>query len=127
MKDATHRALGVLLASLALSFGARAAMAQDPVKVAPEQNRVLLENDRVRVYDWTTTPGQKVAMHTHPAFVTYFLSDCTVKYTLRDGKTTKVQFKAGDTRWSEPVTHVVENPGTTDIHAIIVELKPRRQ
>jgi hypothetical protein len=32
--------------------------------------------------------------------------------------------KAGDVFWGEPITHGGENVGTTDVHAIIVELKP---
>ncbi len=34
-----------------------------------------------------------------------------------------MEFKTGDTLWREPVTHSAENIGTTQLHAIIVELK----
>ncbi|MBI2486564.1 MAG: cytoplasmic protein [Deltaproteobacteria bacterium] len=98
-------------------------MAQDPVKVAPEHYQVLLENDRVRVLDYQSKPGDKEAMHSHPANLLYMLSDATVKFTLPDGKTTESQLKAGEVGWREAETHAVENVGSTDAHVLIIELK----
>ena len=46
-------------------------MAGDAVKVAPHFYKVLLENDRVRLLDSRTKPGDKSDMHSHPAILVY--------------------------------------------------------
>ncbi len=87
------------------------ALAQDPVKVSPETHKVLLENDRVRVLDVRIKPAEKVPMHSHPANVTYTLSDFKIKFTYPDGKIEEREGKAGVARWNEAVTHTAENLG----------------
>ncbi len=123
MKNSTHIFIGVLLATLALVFVTKAAVAQDPVKVSPEIYKVLLENDRVRVLEYRSKPGGKEAMHSHSASIIYVLSDAKVKFTLPDGKTTESELKAGEVIWREAETHAVENVGTTEAHVLIIELK----
>jgi len=115
--------LGVLLATLLLLVGAGTALAQDPAKVSPGTTKVLLENDRVRVLDVRVKPGGKVPMHSHPAYVVYFLSDGKTRFTYPDGKTEEREGKAGAAAWSEAVTHAAENVGTTELHVLNIELK----
>jgi len=98
-------------------------MAQDPVKLAPDKCKVLLENDRVRVVDIRLKPGEKLGMHSHPAAVTYFLSDGKGKTSYPDGKTNALEVKAGQTTWSESVTHANENVGATELRVLVVEMK----
>jgi len=98
-------------------------MAQDPVKLAPDKCKVLLENERVRVVDFVLKPGEKLGMHSHPATVVYFLSAAKIKTVLPDGKASEAEVKAGDTRWSDAVTHANENVGTTTAHVLVVEMK----
>jgi quercetin dioxygenase-like cupin family protein len=52
-------------------------LAQDVTKVAggPETHKVILDNDQVRVLDARIQPGQKLAMHSHPANVVYYVTD----------------------------------------------------
>ena len=64
---------------------------------------------QVRVVDVRIQPGQKVAMHSHPANVVYFVTDAKFKLTFPDGKTALREIKAGTALWSGPVTHAVEN------------------
>jgi hypothetical protein len=123
MKNLTHLIMGGLLVALALVFTTKTVVAQDPVQVAPEQYKVLLENDRVRVLEYRSQPGDKEAMHSHPANVIYMLSTFKAKFTLPDGKTTESELKAGEVTWREAETHVVENIGTTEGHVLIIELK----
>jgi len=47
------------------------AAAQDGVKVAPENYKVLLDNTHVRVVDFTLKPGQKSPMVSRPNRVIY--------------------------------------------------------
>jgi quercetin dioxygenase-like cupin family protein len=123
MKNVTARVVGILMAVAMLTITSSKAVAQDPVKVAPEKCKVLLENDRVRVLDFWLKPGDKIPMHSHPAGVTYFVTGGKVKTTLPDGKVTEMEPKAGEARWAEAVTHANENTGTTEAHVIVVEMK----
>ena len=97
--------------------------AQDPVKVAPKNVKVLFENNRVRVIEVHLKPGEKIPSHSHPAHVTFSLSTSRGKYTTSDGEVTVGDFKPNEVSWSEPIIHSSENVGTTEIHAIGVELK----
>lgn len=122
MKRTAFITLGVLAVSLVLIFGARMAMAQDLAKVSSDA-KVIFENERVRVLDVQHQPGGKEPMHSHPAYVAYSLTNSTSKVTLPGGKTVVKDRKAGEVLWGEPVTHEVENVGTTEFHMLIVELK----
>lgn len=114
---------GAMAAIVSLLLGAFAALAQDPVELDPARNKLLLENDRVRVYEVKSAPGQTLEMHSHPAHLVYFLGNSKTKFTNADGTVAEAEGKAGTVRWSEPVTHKVENIGTTPIHGLVVELK----
>jgi pimeloyl-ACP methyl ester carboxylesterase len=96
---------------------------QDPVKVAPTNYKVLLENDRVRVLEALLKPGDKTPMHSHPARVVYTLSDHSAVFRFPDGRVTHSTSKAGDTVWRDPVVYSEENNGKTDSHAILIEFK----
>ena len=98
-------------------------MAQDLAKVAPDNVKVIVDNDRVRVLEVLDKPGEKEPMHSHPAYVAVFLSATRVKVTTPDGKTVEKDRKAGEVSWSEATTHALENIGTADQHVIVIELK----
>ena len=123
MKNLTHLIMSVLLATLALFFVTKTAMAQDVVKVAPESYKVLLENDRVRVLEYRIKPGKKDAIHSHPDYIVYPLSSAEVKFTFPDGKTIEREGKAGEVMFFEAETHATENVGTTEAYGLIIELK----
>ncbi len=122
MKKVTYLII-VLLATLALVFTTKTAMAQDFAKVSPQDVKVLLENDRVRVLEVRHQPGVKEPMHSHPAYVTYYLDATRVKVTTPDGKTVEKDRKAGEVQYSGPTTHALENIGTTEQHVLVIELK----
>ena len=113
---------GVLVTSV-LVFTTQRTRAQDPVKVIPGKYKVLFENDRVRVLEFKNKPGDKGAMHSHPANVVYSFGPAKIRFSLPDGKTAEAELKAGEVRWSEAETHAGENIGTTDTHVLIFELK----
>jgi len=123
MKNLTYFILSVLLATLVLGFATKTAMAQDLAKVMPEDVKVIVDNDRVRVLEVLHKPGMKEPMHSHPAYVAVFLSATRVKVTTPDGKTVEKDRKAGEVSWSEATTHALENIGTADQHVIVIELK----
>jgi len=114
-----------ILFSAVTMWAARAALAQDPVAAAPTQYKVLLENDRVRVVDYSSKPGEKVGVHSHPPYVSYYLTACKVKTVMPDGRVLEVPRKSGEVLWNEPGTHSShENTGAEGCHILIVELKP---
>ncbi len=123
MKRLPHFIMSVLLITLMLVFVARTAKAQDVLKVAPEQFKVLLENEHVRVLEFKMKPGDKQGMHTHPATVHIELTPTKVKITNPNGKAIEVEGKQGEALWVGPVKHTVENIGKDEIHGYIIELR----
>jgi beta-alanine degradation protein BauB len=123
MRRPSHPASGPVLAGVLLALFSNAVIGQDSVKVAPKNVKVLLENNRVRVLEVRIKPGEKIPMHSHPAHLTYALSDVKGEYTSPDGKSTIGEAKTSSVFWSEPVTHSSVNVGNTEIHALVVELK----
>ena len=63
-------------------------------------------------------------MHSHPNYVVYVLKSFKARITLPDGTQRISERQAGDAYWNEAITHSVENIGPSDIHNLIVELKP---
>ena len=116
------RAIWLALAFAALALPA-AAGAQDPLSLYPENYRVLLENDRVRVLDFRLARGATEKMHTHPAHLAVFLEDFTIRFTLPDGSHALREGHPHQISWSDGVTHASENIGASDAHGILVELK----
>ena len=123
MKNLTYFIMSVLLAALALGLGANTAIAEDLAKLMPNDVKVLIDNDRVRVLDVLHKPGVKEPMHSHPDYVAVYLSATRVKVTTPDGKIVEKDRKAGEVAWSGPTTHALENIGTADQHVIVIELK----
>jgi hypothetical protein len=113
----------ILFCGLILALAAGAARAQNPAKTDPDKYRVILENDRVRVLDYRDKPGDKTTVHHHPPFVLYALSPFKRRWSFPNGESMIREFKTGDVFWSEATTHIGENIGSTETHAIIVEMK----
>jgi hypothetical protein len=114
------------IVAAATSAGAAAATwatAQDRAAVVPGM-KVLLDNDCVRVQYHDVSVGQKVPMHSHPNYVVYTLNGFKARITLPDGTQRISERKAGEAYWNQALSHSVENIGSTDIHNLIVELKP---
>ena len=95
----------------------------DRVSSVPS-TKVLLDNDCVRVQYHDVAVGQTVPMHSHPAYVVYTLKPFKARITLADGSQRISEHQAGEAYWNEPIAHSVENLGSSDIHNLIVELKP---
>ena len=120
-----HRAF---IASLIGAAGVMTAGAQtatvDPVKLSPQYYAVKSESDRVRVLEYRLKPGEKEVMHTHPHYVVYFFGPAKLRATGPDGKTSDGSVTEGEVLIRDPLSHAVENVGTTDLHALLIELKP---
>ena len=95
----------------------------DPVQVAPNNYKSLMENEHVRVLEMTLRPGERDAEHSHPSETVYFIKGGKLKIHLPGGEAMEADIPDGHVMWHEEWTHSVENLGTTDVHAIIVETK----
>ncbi len=102
----------------------------DALIAAPENHKLLFENDSVRILDTIIHPGQTTPLHTHcwPAAL-YVLS---VGDFVRRDETGSVTLDSrsfpppsvGSALWVSPIPpHTVENTGTTEIRFIAVEIK----
>ncbi len=115
MKQARILAAGAAGVMLCAAFSAAA------------DDKVIFENERVRVLEVNYAPGTTHEMHSHPDHVVYALGDAKVRMTGEDGKSADVEIKKGGTRWQPAVTHKTENVGTTPLQAVVVELKEAAQ
>lgn len=95
----------------------------DPAKVAPETNKVIFENDSVRVVETITNPGGGGELHSHVSMAVYCVSPVKLEITAEDGTSRIVDLPAGATIWSPPVTHHVKNIGENTSHLLHVEIK----
>jgi quercetin dioxygenase-like cupin family protein len=120
MKCSIRVSTGVVLLAL-WALCASSAMAQDPVKVAPEMYKVRLENARVRVLEVTGRAGQKAALHKHPGYVVYSLNDGKARFTDAKGASAESDMTAGTASWRDAETHASE--AVSDIHVLLFELK----
>ena len=67
--------------------------------------------------------GESDVTHSHPSETVYFVKGGKAKIHLSDGGAMEADIPDGHVMWHEEWTHRVENQGTTDILAIIVENK----
>jgi beta-alanine degradation protein BauB len=104
--------------------GKPAALALDPVRVAPQNYKVEIDNPQVRVVRAGMRGKQQVPMHEHvPNRVVVFLTDAHLRVTDESGKSTELQAKAGEVRWSGAAKHREENLSEQPFEVIAVELK----
>ena len=95
----------------------------DPVLVAPKIYKVVAETDRVRVLEARGRPGDKTAMHSHPASVAVALTDCKFRFTAPGEEPAEVALSAGEVMCLPAVHHATEIAGNSKARVVIVELK----
>ena len=95
----------------------------DPLLLAPENYKLLLENDQVRVFDVHIRPGEKLRLHANGPSVIYVFNDGRLQHTYEDGTTVVKTAVSGSLIWDEAETHETTNVGDTDIHSLKIELK----
>ena len=95
----------------------------DCLNVASQNYTLLMENDRVRLFDVRIRPGEKIAMHSNGPSVIYVFNDGRLRHTYPDGKVRETVAVSGAVVWDDAETHETENVGDTDIHSLKVEMK----
>jgi mannose-6-phosphate isomerase-like protein (cupin superfamily) len=104
----------------------------DALAAAPENHKLLFENDSVRVLDTIIQPGQTTPLHTHqwPAAI-YAIS--VGDFIRRDENGSVIldsrnvpSPSPGAALWIPPLPpHTLENIGATDIRFIAIEIKSK--
>ena len=97
--------------------------AQDPMKVAPANYKLVLENASVRILRVSVAPGGKSAMHAHPDHMVVSLSAGKVRFTLPDGKTQDSDMGAETAMYVPASSHSPANVGNVAVDAIVIEFK----
>ena len=97
-------------------------MSLDPAISNPEHYKVVFENDRVRVLEYTDGPGDRTTPHQHPDSVMYTLSSFR-RRLVSGGAARDVELAAGMVGWLPAQEHHGENIGDTPTHVIFIELK----
>jgi quercetin dioxygenase-like cupin family protein len=110
----------VITGSTAVLFSA-ILLAQDAMQYGVKHLKVLAEDDKVRVLEYSPKKGDKTPMHSHPASVVYVVKGGNVKYTMPDGSTRISELKTGQALLRPPVTHADE--ALDEVDAILIELK----
>jgi len=114
---------GVLLGTAFLLWPQSGDDPLDSLKVCAETQRLIFENQFVRVLDDQIPPGVTEPMHRHRHGVVVYLNANTSEQILQDGAKTSRERKPGTAVWAEPVIHSVHNTDKTPSHAIRIELK----
>jgi hypothetical protein len=97
-------------------------MSLDPTVTNPEHYKVIFENEKVRVLEYTDQPGDRTTPHAHPDSVMYTLS--SFRRRLVSGEIQReVELESGTVGWLPAQQHHGENIGETPTHAVFVELK----
>lgn len=96
----------------------------DALNASPANFKLLLNNQYVRVLEYTLEPSKKDEWHTHPAKSSYVVSGGQLKVYLENGEIIMSDEKTGTTSWSDAVgRHCVENVGQTTVKIILTEIK----
>ncbi len=115
---------GFLVALVLLSPIVASAQAPDVVAASPTQYTILLENEHVRVVQYTLRPGVRDSVHSHPPKVSYVVSGGSLRVHLPGGIVIPVHDTTGSVAWGDAVmSHWVENVGTTPVRIVLVEVK----
>jgi hypothetical protein len=110
------------------------AVAQDKSKAPAKAEKgtstvkVLIDNDRVRVFERTYKPGDtNTEVPSAQYRINRTLQGGTLERTYSDGKKEKLDLKTGTVRYLEPTkggaTYTVKNIGTTEVVTYVVVLK----
>ena len=94
----------------------------DPAISNPDHYTVIFENERVRVLEYSDSPGDRTTPHRHPDSVMYALSSFRRRLVSGDAHR-DVELEAGTVGWIPAQEHHGENIGETPTRAIFVELK----
>lgn len=96
----------------------------DFVKASPDKAKIVLENEFVRVIEYSLKPGEKDSTHTHPPKTSYVISGGTLRIYPENEKPFDSEEVKGTTEWAgKRGKHYVENIGKTTVTILLTEIK----
>lgn len=99
----------------------------DVLKASPDKYKLVLENEHVRVIEYSLKPGEKDNPHTHRAKTSYVIAGGTFRVYPEHAEPFDYIEVQGATEWSDKTTmHYVENIGQTTITILLTEIKAAR-
>jgi hypothetical protein len=126
MKKLVSFLVGIVIPAFIITGGvANSAVAQEKAAKAMVKPKVLLENDKVRVYEVAFKPGaENTSVPSSSSRIVRALKGGTLQRTYSDGKKETVAWKAGQVRLNEPSqAYTAKNIGKTEILLYVVLLK----
>jgi beta-alanine degradation protein BauB len=94
------------------------------VESSPDKAKILLENEYVRVIEYSLRPGEKDSTHTHPPKTSYVISGGLLRIYPENEKPFDAEEISGSAEWSDKVgKHCVENIGKTTVTILLTEVK----
>ena len=102
----------------------------DPVAVAPQKYKTLLQDSAARILDFRLGPGERVPVHAHPRYVMHALTPFKIRFCSKNTDEPRgnacrdFSGAAGDTIASQALTHADENIGKNELHVLLFEFKP---
>src|SRR5580704_11728071 len=96
----------------------------DPVKIAPDVQKVVFENALVRVTEERMPPGRGVRKHRHNHGITVALADYQMEQKMYpSGQIIHSNRHLGEINWNETFIHEARNVGKTTQYVVRIELK----
>ncbi len=126
MKKLVSVLVGMVVPAFIMTGGmANSVVAQEKAAKATATQKVLLENDKVRVFELALRPGaENTNVPSSSSRIVRALKGGTIQRTYSDGKKENVIWKAGQVRLNEPSpAHTAKNIGKTEIVFYVVQLK----
>jgi len=99
--------------------------AQDPMEAAPNvYKKVILDNEKVRVFEVEFAPGEVAPWHFLAEHVGYVISGGKMEMTEKGKEPMVMDINEGEAMYMPAITHMVKNVGTTTVKMIVTEMKP---
>ncbi len=96
----------------------------DVLKVIPENYKLILDNQFVRVIEARVPPGTVEPPHRHMRGVSVCMTEYTIESrAVPNGEWVRSERKLGTVYWSDASLHQLRNVGETTSHTIRIELK----
>jgi hypothetical protein len=92
-------------------------------RAASEVYKLVLDNERVRVFQANFKPGDKVALRNYPSHLIYTLTDGTLVFMPAGRTGYEVDFKAGEAMWFPPLARATENDSNKEVRVLLIEFK----
>jgi hypothetical protein len=116
--------LAIILMAIGLNRSRAQGEELDPVKLAPDVQKVVFENALVRVTQETMPPGRGVRKHRHYRGITIALADYQMEQKMYpSGQIIHSNRHFGEINWTETIIHEARNVGTTNQYVVRIVLK----